>query len=70
MATEYECDDNAMDSEERFWIWTWVVICIGIVLITAIITTGIYLHDKNMVDNGYEQVSELGQARFMWQKIK
>ena len=70
MGTEYECDDNIMDGEQKYWLGLWIVIVIGIVLITGIITSGIYLHDKNMIENGYEQVSEIGQERFMWQKVK
>lgn len=57
-------------SESRFWLTFWGMIFIAIISVAGIVTTGLVIHTKYLVDAGYQQEVLPGVGYPVWVKIK
>jgi len=59
-----------MNSDQKFWLFFWLIIVCGIVCLAAVIAGGICLNNSIAMKNGYEEVLLPGQTTSSWQKVE
>ena len=66
----YVIERVAMNSDDKFWIFIWVLLATFILLFTLIFVVGDYEEKKMMVEAGYEQVWDSPGNRVLWVKVR
>ena len=54
----------------KFWLGVWAIIATAVVILVITASINNYEVKKLWIENGYEQIMEIGNEQYIWRKVK